>query len=501
MARLVIHTEFSIQCLYFTTEDIFPKEVWLRDRQILPRSDDAACFELISKWMNKCQSQHPRCLSANRGLPPTRLLEIGWQENLPVVRLVRSEEVHFRYIALSYCWGMETRPPPQLLCSNIDRYKAGVLWSSLPKIFQDAIYVAKFLDCPHIWIDSLCIVQDLQKDKAEELEKMHDIFQNSFLTIAAADAKDSHVGLFLPRPCSKVPDVKVTWKDSNSRTFSSHLRVEVMPIVDQIGMVDDTKLALIHLQGPLSRRAWTLQERILPPRVLHYTDYQLVWECNSKTTFEGRKWSDYVEYGKLQPLALSVLNTFRPPSQKAIPAVISQAFIDREGIYHVWYDLLLIYSNRDMSYDSDKIKAISGVAVLISQRLGELLRHGIWQSDVARGLLWTVRRTTQARVRPTTLRFHLGVGQKPTGKLASTGCGFQRQISSYSQNLYSHLMQRSSTRAKYRAEYLESQDSAALGRTRVSTHKYLSTTRRNGSKTPPSRMTPHHFTTRYFASK
>ena len=49
----------------------------------------------------------------------------------------------------------------------------------------------------YIWIDSLCIVQDDQKDWEVESARMATIFEGSELTIAATDSPDPEDGLFL----------------------------------------------------------------------------------------------------------------------------------------------------------------------------------------------------------------------------------------------------------------------------------------------------------------
>lgn len=38
--------------------------------------------------------------------------------------------------------------------------------------------------------------------------------------------------------------------------------------------------------APLLCRAWTLQERILDPRVLYFHDEELVWECHTTIAYE-----------------------------------------------------------------------------------------------------------------------------------------------------------------------------------------------------------------------
>jgi hypothetical protein len=73
----------------------------------------------------------------------------------------------------------------------------------MPKTFIHAIEVARRLGICYLWIDSLCIVQDDNADKAREMKQIGVIFERSCCTIAAIDAiKDEtniDKGLFLPR--------------------------------------------------------------------------------------------------------------------------------------------------------------------------------------------------------------------------------------------------------------------------------------------------------------
>jgi hypothetical protein len=75
----------------------------------------------------------------------------------------------------------------------------GIAISSLPKTFQDAVLVANALSLRYLWIDSLCIIQDSEQDKATELPSMGDYYYGSAFNISADAAQDSREGLFYPR--------------------------------------------------------------------------------------------------------------------------------------------------------------------------------------------------------------------------------------------------------------------------------------------------------------
>ncbi|KAK0620869.1 hypothetical protein B0T14DRAFT_411571, partial [Immersiella caudata] len=66
-----------------------------------------------------------------------------------------------------------------------------------PLALHPAITLTGKLGFFHLWIDSLCIVQDPPpSDWASESQKMMHIYQNCFLTIAATSSPDSSTSLF-----------------------------------------------------------------------------------------------------------------------------------------------------------------------------------------------------------------------------------------------------------------------------------------------------------------
>src|SRR5438034_1924444 len=94
---------------------------------------------------------------------------------------------------------------------------------ALPKTFQDAVLLTRALGVRYLWIDSLCIIQDDEKDWKRENPKMGEVYQYATITIAAAHARDSSEGCFYEEPCvTFVPNSKPeeqasaeTWRPEN----------------------------------------------------------------------------------------------------------------------------------------------------------------------------------------------------------------------------------------------------------------------------------------------
>lgn len=149
-----------------------------------------------------------------------------------------------------------------------EKFLAGFPSSELPKTFQDAIVVVRRLQIKYLWIDSLCILQDSPEDWKHESAQMHHVYGNAYVTLAADDSRDSSEGLFRVRPPFFVTPTIVTasWKEALSKEFV------VIPRRFWSESV---------AESPLNQRAWVLQERYLSPRIIHFGESQILWECRS----------------------------------------------------------------------------------------------------------------------------------------------------------------------------------------------------------------------------
>lgn len=114
---------------------------------------------------------------------PTRLLHIDDETQL--CRLVDTEEQSRPYFALSYCWGDQAGPTgtARLTKDTLPLWKQGCPVSEMPRLFRDACYLTLEFGGGYLWIDSLCILQDDNRDKMKEVSRMGDIYHNAECTI------------------------------------------------------------------------------------------------------------------------------------------------------------------------------------------------------------------------------------------------------------------------------------------------------------------------------
>jgi hypothetical protein len=143
----------------------------------------------------ECDSEHTPCkrdgLSRAVDLKyPVRMLDITsdsivlYEGSLPN-----------QYACLSHCWGTGAAVT-KTTSNTIEAFAEGIPWVLLPLSFQDAIDICRKLDIRFLWIDSLCIIQDSNKDWQEQASQMADIYSEAYVTIAATKAENPSQGCY-----------------------------------------------------------------------------------------------------------------------------------------------------------------------------------------------------------------------------------------------------------------------------------------------------------------
>lgn len=155
------------------------------------RSDEG--FALIRNWLDNCRKNHPTCNDESKGAAPLRLLYVGSENTSP--RLVDNQRSQYRdYIFLSYCGG--AKRSLLLVSLYVDEFHQAIEFAELPRLFQDAILLARGISIDYIWVDSLCIIQDSQEDWQHATSQMIDILKGATFTVAAVNASSPHTSLF-----------------------------------------------------------------------------------------------------------------------------------------------------------------------------------------------------------------------------------------------------------------------------------------------------------------
>lgn len=349
-----------------------------------PLSLDAS--GLWKKWLSDCGSSHSSCASIIKHNLPARVIDVGPSDGSVAPRLHQSTGESGEWAALSHCWGKTVSK--MLTLTSLDDLIQNIPMTSLSNNFQDAIKITRILGIQYLWIDSLCIIQDSMDDWLRESATMGEIYKHSSLTIAATNAEDGSVGFLRKRPA----EIHCQLQGEGEEILPVYIR----PRIDWY--------CFPEIVGPLTRRGWVLQERLLSQRILHFGGQQTMWQCQSKTLAEGFSDLDQVTEGQIpeeneRMLRIEFHSIAQPDmsiQEKPQDSIVQDASMVRNGLYQMrdnmydlWYHVIGIYGSLSLTKSADKLPAIAGIARQVQLRTGDTYLSGLWKSDIERGLQWT----------------------------------------------------------------------------------------------------------------
>jgi Heterokaryon incompatibility protein (HET) len=393
-------------------------------------------FSWVVETLDRCVTSHKQCNHIVHTKLPTRVLDLGDSDAPLLVKLLEPKGIEARYICLSHCWG--TTQTIKTTEGNISTHKQGIVFKSFPKTFQDAISFTRKLGVRYLWIDSLCIIQDSKQDWTKESANMASIYQNSFLTLAATKSSNGDGGCYSTNS-SLTSDFPVITGEQSPGVY-------IREKLHHWNTLADGDLLSTF---PLLTRGWTYQERLLAPRVLHFCEKELVWECLEDSFCEcssfklatqpkvehfaalqeiranqpsevlpaqgqGRKLKFWQKLsGKLRQSESNVAPRKSAEDLAATMDFASQPDIREEfRLYSLaeaerarqatqaarsvalmkakWHEIVRDYSHLNLTVESDRLPAIAGLArEAASSRVGPYLA-GLWDDSLRVDLLWRV---------------------------------------------------------------------------------------------------------------
>ncbi|KAL2062409.1 hypothetical protein VTL71DRAFT_6675 [Oculimacula yallundae] len=336
-------------------------------------------FSVAEKWLTECHERHEDCRSPHEGSwYPTRVIDCGTL-SIPATscHLIETNTtlITGHYMTLSHCWGKADCL--RLTTNNYAQLLNNIPLSSLPQLYQDAVYAARRLKTRYLWIDALCIIQegDELMDWQNEVSLMSEVYFNASCNICASHTPDGTNSLFNDRLPEALPP------NSVDMTFNSHFN-------SHFNSQDATHFDIVDCNfwkkevedAPINSRAWVFQERLLSGSNLFFGKSQIFWECRKKTATETYPDGLPTLVGKGENLK-EIFGHDKGSHSRSDPKPISR----------LWGKLVSGYTNRSLTFPSDKLAAISSLAKRIQPLIDDEYVVGLWRRTLEYEILWHVR--------------------------------------------------------------------------------------------------------------
>ncbi|KAL4891881.1 heterokaryon incompatibility protein-domain-containing protein [Aspergillus ambiguus] len=310
-------------------------------------------FSLVQEWLHSCEHVHGLQCSPSTGKDITLKF-------IDVKRMcIVEREFNSRYLALSYVWGHANTF--YALKDNLSKLEVdGSLYPIqhlIPRVIRDAVTLTRAIGERYLWVDALCIVQDDMKSREMYVPQMNVIFGQAILTIVALSGMDAS---------SCLPGVV-----SGSRKVS-----QIVENVDGLKLVAKLPdLPTAWNKSQWKTRGWTFQEEILSKRYLFFADNQVYFQCQSAYYTED-----------------TAGDRSRADPMPGLPNPLGREITDNGPAYsstfNVYECLVKSYSNRELSYHCDSLRAFSGVMSAFEQIFGWDFICGLPKKVFDLALLW-----------------------------------------------------------------------------------------------------------------
>jgi hypothetical protein len=230
-------------------------------------------LDFVRDCLIECLDTHRSCRIpvSQQAYMPTRVLDVGLiddghlsVDNRAPVYLVDAIEIigDRRYACLSHRWNTSGKNIITEIATH-EQHKSGIGFQRLDLAYQDTVHILRRLGVRYLWIDSLCIIQDDMDDWASESETMAKVYSSALFTLA--------------RHCDA----------TTSLASARHLEIVVSETISPPVYARAVKRHFWDFQTSgyalesslLLERGWVYQERLLSPRVIHFTDREISWEC------------------------------------------------------------------------------------------------------------------------------------------------------------------------------------------------------------------------------
>lgn len=319
-------------------------------------------IDQIKEWLRTCQQTHTECNTTRQaasqpGLQAVRFIDLGLDPSHPVRLVDRQLNGPDKpvYISLSYRWTAETAKSI-MTKKNRDTYYKSIPVDEWPPIYKDIASVARRLGVRYIWIDALCIIQGDKQDWIEQSMMMEKVYENGLLNFAAIFGEHSP-GL----ECSRLP-LSTTPCVVTSRTTDTEGAEKVHHWVAKLDYNDFLEAVP---SAPLYNRGWTLQERVLSKRTVHYGK-QLYWECLCSVASEAfpcptEKFQNESTQEEIEDPARSIKKAIQAGEDTSRNPLSQTEHQTQPTIYPIWVEIVKKFLSMSLTDASDRLVALRGL--------------------------------------------------------------------------------------------------------------------------------------------
>ncbi|KAI1338661.1 heterokaryon incompatibility protein-domain-containing protein [Xylariaceae sp. FL0016] len=348
--------------------------IWNRPVSCCPASADNFC--LARSWLERCSVSHSTCSDMKQTYMPRRVLRLrpGLQTSEFRVFIEEPKEVE-PFTSLSYCWGKDQQY--KMTKARITSGDFELDWNRIAKSIQDAVRVTVGIGLHCLWVDSLCIIQDDEQDKAEQIADMARIYNQATVTIVASKANQAADGF--------LDDINL----GDRTNLAVKLPFRCPGPERTLGTAFITNFNTSRNAEPINSRAWTFQEYYLSNRILEFTSLQMRWTCASANKgieyCDGWKWERNLGNDNAE-----VLNPYHDLKKdiKEMESSRSSEQWMRDWVHMRWSGAVSHYTARELSVPTDKVLAISGIAQVFARHIKEVYMAGFWASTLPSHLCW-----------------------------------------------------------------------------------------------------------------
>ncbi|KUJ19723.1 uncharacterized protein LY89DRAFT_666582 [Mollisia scopiformis] len=311
-------------------------------------------LEIASRWLKNCVEGHRSCRPPpEMHRPPKWLMRVDSETRNLFLIETSPEDQHLEWLALSYCWGGDHSR--KLTKYTMVEFKNGIAWDDFDPTIRDA--------------------------------------GGSTVTLVVASSNSVKNGFLQRRDLNyiHVPYSSSLMEDERQKLFLSP-------------EWDDKER---EYDGPWSQRGWTMQECLLPNRLLHYTTSQMIWKCCEEQIFERgvtESVEDKISEATGEDDDISFESSFLwqlPPFirfkklRAHLTTSLDYPLWSHSDTFRLWYDLIEDYTQRRFTNIDDRLVAITGLANIYCETIRRpTYVAGVWKEDLLRGLLWHVEGAT-----------------------------------------------------------------------------------------------------------